>query len=130
MLKLATRSVGSLLLVGLIAATPLEASSGREHSTARTGAGAVSAANWVGCGTIKAEPRGRHRIRKKGHVTCRGARKLMRLLFDGEGTKHGGPAGYQTYYTLFGWKCGFGAGGAGCIRHRRRDQVLANWVRR
>ncbi len=54
----------------------------------------------------------------------------MRLLFDGRGTKHGGPAGYQTYYTLYGWKCGFGAGGAGCIRHRRRDQVLANWVRR
>jgi len=36
-------------------------------------------------------------------------------------------ASYNTYWTLYGWKCGTGAGGGGCSRPGGR-RVQAWWV--
>lgn len=64
---------------------------------------------------------------KKGRVSCRGARKLMHLFMnEHQGNKHGGPSNAETYYTLHGWKCGYGAGAGGC--YRRGARVQAGWV--
>lgn len=88
---------------------------------------AQSAASYVRCGSIDAAGPGRLKVLKKGRVTCRGARKLMHLfLNEGQGIKHGGPSSAETYYTLYGWKCGTGAGGGGC--KRRGARVQAGWV--
>jgi hypothetical protein len=89
----------------------------------------VAADEWKRCGKIPANPRGHFAVRKKGKVTCRGARKLMRLfLNEGQGVKHGGPSSAETYYTLYGWRCGTGAGGGGCTRRGGRDRTQAYWV--
>jgi hypothetical protein len=89
----------------------------------------VAVDQWKRCGKIRANPSGHFVVRKKGRVTCRGARKLMHLfLNEGQGVKHGGPSSAETYYTLYGWRCGTGAGGGGCVRHRGRDRTQAYWV--
>lgn len=89
----------------------------------------VVAADWKRCGKIRAKPNGHFTVRKKGKVTCRGARKLMHLfLNEGQGVKHGGPSSAETYYTLYGWRCGTGAGGGGCTRRGGRDRTQAYWV--
>jgi len=88
----------------------------------------ATAPGWKRCGKIPAEPRGRFLVRKKGRVTCRGARKLMNLfLNEGQGEEHGGPYQYQKYWTLYGWRCGTGAGGGGCVRRGARTQAI--WAR-
>ena len=88
---------------------------------------AATAASWKRCGYIGASPRGRFKVTKKGSVSCRGARKLMHLfLNERQGSKRGGPYGYNTYWVLYGWKCGTGAGGGGC--KRRGARTLAEWV--
>jgi hypothetical protein len=90
---------------------------------------AGAAATWKRCGQINARPQGHFAVRKKGKVTCRGARKLMHLfLNEGQGKKHGGPSSAETYWTLYGWRCGTGAGGGGCTRHGGRDRTQAYWV--
>jgi len=89
--------------------------------------GATAAASWKRCGHIGASPRGRFKVTKKGSVSCAGARKLMHLfLNERQGSKRGGPYGYNTYWVLYGWKCGTGAGGGGC--KRRGARTLAEWV--
>lgn len=59
----------------------------------------------------------------RGRVSCGTARHVLRGLFDGRARRHGGPANYQTYYTLYGWRCSFGAGAAFCSRSR--DEISA-----
>jgi len=89
----------------------------------------VAAVKWKRCGKIRANASGHFVVRKQGSVTCRGARKLMHLfLNEGQGVKHGGPSSAETYYTLYGWRCGTGAGGGGCTRAGGRDRTQAYWV--
>jgi hypothetical protein len=99
------------------------------HSRGHDEYAAVAAGEWQRCGKIPARPRGHFAVRKKGKVTCRGARKLMHLfLNEGQGEKHGGPSSAETYWTLYGWRCGTGAGGGGCTRDGGRDRTQAHWV--
>ena len=69
---------------------------------------------------------------EKGGVTCSTARKVLRAFLSGRGKLHGPPNGpaYKQTWTLYGWSCGHGAGGGGCIRHgsnykNARDYILA-----
>ncbi|MFL5865705.1 MAG: hypothetical protein ACJ766_01240 [Thermoleophilaceae bacterium] len=104
------------LLVSCAAATSLSA-----HAS-----GTSAASAWKRCGKIHAAPHGHFRVSKKGHVSCRKAKSLMnQFLNKHKGKKHGGPAGYQTYYTLGHWKCGTGAGGGDCKRKHPRARVSA-----
>ncbi|HEY1358734.1 MAG TPA: hypothetical protein VGF21_10550 [Thermoleophilaceae bacterium] len=93
-------------------------------------AGGVSAASaWKSCGKIKAPPSGHFKVKRKGKVSCKKARKLMKqFLVQHKGKKHGGPAQYQTYYTLGHWKCGSGAGGGGCKRKHPKARAEAYYV--
>lgn len=63
------------------------------------------------------------RVRAK-RAPCRGARRLARHLYGRIGTRrHGGPSNAEAYYTLKafpGWRCGIGAGGAGCKKRGGR----------
>jgi hypothetical protein len=72
---------------------------------------------------------------KKGRVTCRTARRVLRAFMSGKGTLHGPPNGpaYKQTWTLDGWTCGHGAGGGGCIRHgtdykNARDFIVAEFM--
>lgn len=124
------RRVASVALVAAGAAVGMSAPASVMSSqpTIATTPAVAEAAAWTRCRGMPAQPRGRFVVRKKGRVTCRGARKLMRLfLVEGRGRKHGGPYGYNTYWTLYGWKCGTGAGGGGCSRPGGR-RVQAWWV--
>ncbi len=50
----------------------------------------------------------------------------------GGGVKHGGPYGYQQWWSTGDWRCGHGAGGGGCSRPasstHHRAAILADWV--
>jgi hypothetical protein len=75
-----------------------------------------------GCGTIHARGYTFHVTVARGRVSCHTARKVLRAFMRGRGRMHGpkdGPA-YRQYWTLYGWKCGHGAGGGGCTRDGRR----------
>ena len=105
-----------VLLVSCVAATSIAA-----HAS-----GASAASAWKKCGKIHAKPHGHFKVSKKGHVSCKKARKLMNdFLNKHKGKKHGGPAQYQTYYTLGHWKCGTGAGGGGCTHKHPSARVEA-----
>ena len=69
---------------------------------------------------------------EKGHATCATARMVLRAFLSGKGTLHGPPNGpsYKQTWSLYGWSCGHGAGGGGCIRGganyaNARDYILA-----
>lgn len=56
-----------------------------------------------------------YEVTRNSSTTCKTARAVMREFFTGNPKKRGGPASYQTYYTLpkhKGWRCGTGAGDA------------------
>jgi hypothetical protein len=85
----------------------------------------VSAAH--ACGHIRVSG-SRFRVTADRGVACGRARKVLRALFSGKGKLHGpknGPA-YRQYWTVYGWRCGFGAGAGGCTRHGR--SIFATWV--
>jgi hypothetical protein len=110
-----------VVLVSSIAATSIAA-----HAS-----GSSAASAWKRCGKIKADPKGHFKVSKKGSVSCRSARKLMRqFLVQHKGTKHGGPYGYNTYWTLGRWKCRAGAGGGGCTRNHPKAGVQGVWTSR
>jgi hypothetical protein len=70
-----------------------------------------------------------YKVSKKGSVSCRSARKRMRqFLVQHKGTKHGGPCGYNTYWTLGHWMCAAGAGGGGCTRKNPKARVQGVWT--
>jgi hypothetical protein len=106
------------------------------HSGGRPGAcshhggprGKVSVSAARSCGFIRV---GGDRFKvtiQQGPVSCPRARNVMRALFAGRGKLHGpenGPASRQ-YWTLHGWRCGFGAGAGECTRHGR--SIGASWV--
>ena len=54
------------------------------------------------------------RVSKRGRVSCRSARGLVKDFWFNRGrVKHGGPYSYNTYYTLKrfpGWRYGRGRG--------------------
>ncbi len=89
--------------------------------------GAPEGAEARACGTAKhrvdSETVYAIRVRAK-HTSCRGARRLVKDFFNDRGVRqHGGPYGYQTYYTLDrfpGWRCGTGAGGGACKKRGGR----------
>ena len=109
---------GALVVVGSIVVPPAGAS--RSVASARS------------CQPLRVHG-ARYRVTiEKGHVTCHTARKVLRAFLSGHGKMHGptdGPA-YKQYWTLYGWRCGHGAGGGGCIRHGKsyttaRDYIVA-----
>lgn len=61
-----------------------------------------------------------------GRVSCRTARYVLSHVLVGDGVKHGGPYAYEEWRTFDGWRCGFGAGGASCVR--ARAGISTNWV--
>jgi len=90
------RRVASVALVAAGAGVGMSAPASAMSSqpTTATTPPVAEAAAWTRCRGMPAQPRGRFAVRKKGRVTCRGARKLMRLfLVEGQGKKHGGPYG-------------------------------------
>jgi hypothetical protein len=108
-----------VLLVSCIAATSIAA-----HAS-----GTSAASAWKKCGRIKADPKGHFKVSRKGSVSCRKARSVIRQFLDEhKGKKHGGPYGYNTYWTLGHWKCGTGAGGGGCTRKHPRARVQGIWT--
>jgi hypothetical protein len=52
----------------------------------------------------------------RGGVVCATARRVLREFMGGGGVEHGGPSAAQMVWSLGRWRCGFGAGGGGCIR--------------
>jgi hypothetical protein len=83
------------------------------------------------CGSVRARGLTFHVTIGKGIVTCTEARHVLYLFMTGHGVRNGGPASYQTYWTLGAWRCGTGAGGGACIRHgtnytTARDYILAS----
>lgn len=61
-----------------------------------------------------------------GRVSCGTARYVLSDVLAGRGVKHGGPYAYEEWLTFDGWRCGFGAGGASCVR--ARAGISTNWV--
>ena len=93
-------------------------------ASASTGAEAHAAR---GCGSVGGRGRRWQVTIDSGRVTCGTARKILRAFLHGKGRMHGprnGPAADQ-YWTLYGWKCGNGAGAVGCNRHHFRDYIYA-----
>jgi hypothetical protein len=88
----------------------------------------VVAARSCGSFTLR---RYRYRVSiEKGHVRCRRARSVLRNFLAGKGERHEGRDQAHTYVIIGRWRCGYGAGGGGCIRHGRtyrtaRDYILA-----
>lgn len=82
------------------------------------------------CGHFRAEGLRFTATVVRGHVTCRAARKVLRAFMSGRGKKHGSGPEANLTWTLFGWTCGHGTGGGGCIRHgtdasNARDYIVA-----
>jgi hypothetical protein len=91
--------------------------------------GVSTASSWKKCGKIAADPTGHYKVSKKGKVTCRKGKSVIRqFLVEHNGTAHGGPYGYNTYYTLGRWKCGSGAGGGACKRRHPKARVRGLWT--
>ena len=66
----------------------------------------------------------------RGNVRCRVTRRVLRAFASGKGTLHGpvnGPAVAQSW-TLFGWRCGHGAGGGACIRGGSSYKNARDWI--
>ncbi len=63
---------------------------------------------------------------ESGHVSCGTARGMLGRLLAGGGVQHGGPYAYQEWWTLDGWRCGFGAGAASC--ERAGATISTEWV--
>lgn len=84
------------------------------------------------CGTVGGGQFPLHVEVVRGSTSCHSARRLMRgFLLQGKGREHDTESIVTAYTTLWGWKCGRGAGGGTCIRHGRsvdtaRDVVSAN----
>jgi hypothetical protein len=68
------------------------------------------------CGSTKVGSLRLFNIRvERGSASCKMAKKLLRGLYTGKGTKHGS-SGADSYTALYGWHCSAGAGGAVCIK--------------
>ncbi len=69
---------------------------------------------------------------RRGHAYCVTARRVLSELFAGGGVKHGGPYAYEQWWSIGDWRCGFGAGGAGCSRKASNKHpsasILATWL--
>jgi hypothetical protein len=66
----------------------------------------------------------------RGEVRCRKARRVLRALLSGRGRLHGprtGPMSEQTW-TVDGWRCSYGAGGAACIHRGRTYKTARAWI--
>jgi hypothetical protein len=115
--KFIIAAVGAAVLVPVAGSISAEARSSTEDS--------VHAAR--SCGSVGGRGRRWDVTIENGGVSCRTARKVLRAFLHGKGRMHGprnGPASDQ-YWTLYGWKCGNGAGAVGCNRHHFRDYILA-----
>jgi hypothetical protein len=94
---------------------------------AGTAQGAAPASAARSCGNVHARGHAWKVTIDRGHVTCHAARRVLNAFLHGKGRMHGpknGPA-FRQYWTLYGWRCGNGAGAAGCSRHHGGDSVLA-----
>lgn len=102
----------AVFAVAALASSPAPPASGARHRP---------------CGTIHGRGHPWKVTIYKGHVSCHAARRVLRAFLHGKGRMHGPPNGpaYRQYWTLYGWKCGNGAGAAGCNRHHFRQYVIA-----
>jgi hypothetical protein len=66
----------------------------------------------------------------RGPVKCRTAKHVLRAFFSGKGKQHGPPSGglLQQWWTVDGWRCGYGAGGGACIRGSKSYKTAPNWI--
>jgi hypothetical protein len=64
----------------------------------------------------------------RGRVNCAEARKVLGAFLNGKGTRHGGGSSATTYWTLYGWRCGHGAGGGACIRHGSDYRTARDYI--
>jgi hypothetical protein len=67
----------------------------------------------------------------RGRVSCREARKVLKAFLNGKGKKHGGGSEATTYWTVYGWRCGYGTGIActrGGTRRKARDVIGAAYA--
>jgi hypothetical protein len=64
--------------------------------------------------------------------SCSTARRVLHTFMGGGGVAHGGPAAYQQWWSVAGWRCGYGAGGGACLRsvsgRRARASIVADWL--
>jgi hypothetical protein len=118
--------IGRVIAIGLAAALAVaclmvvatKAASGSPVSAARS------------CGHFHAQGLRFRATIVRGRVTCKGARKVLRAFMSGRGKKHGSGPEANLTWTVFGWTCGHGTGGGGCIRHGNdastaRDYIVA-----
>jgi hypothetical protein len=82
------------------------------------------------CGTFRAEGQTFSATRLRGSVTCRRTRHILRDFFDGKGTMHGPPNGpaYKQWWSVDGWRCGYGAGGGACIHGGKSYKTARDWI--
>ena len=120
-----TRIAGLLAGTALLVAAPVGSAPGAGPGHAESAGGApVKAAR--ACGRIRARGH-RYRVVGRRHVRCRKARSVLRRFLRGGGRMHGDPNGpyAQRYWALGRWRCGYGAGGAGCRRRKPRARIYA-----
>jgi hypothetical protein len=83
------------------------------------------------CGAIRARNTTFLVTVRRGSVTCATAQHVLSDFLHGRGTMHGpknGPA-YRQWWSVDGWRCGYGAAGGGCSHGRasilaQQDHVL------
>src|SRR4051794_3397724 len=82
------------------------------------------------CGTVSHGKRAITVTVKRGHVTCREARRVAARLVSGKARYHQGASSADSWYELgHGWRGGLSTGYWGATKRHTRSYVLGKVIR-